>query len=170
MTGQQAGNEIQALRRFLQDQRDHVLGILDGLPEQSLRRAVMPSGWNCLGLLNHLAVEDERFWFRGVIAGEQEVIDEVAEGAGNGWNLGSAVPAEEVFALYRREIKIADVIVANSDPDAPPAWWPEELFPNWRLHSAREIVLHMIAETATHAGHLDTVRELIDGKQWSVQA
>jgi uncharacterized protein DUF664 len=168
VTGPKSAGEIPALLRFLQDQRDHVLGILDGLADQALRRAVLPSGWNCLGLLNHLAVDDERFWFRGVIAGEQEVIDEVAEGAHDNWNPGSAVPAEDLFALYRRESKNADVIIANSDLDAPLAWWPEELFGTWRLHSVREIVLHMIAETATHAGHLDTVRELIDGRQWDI--
>ena len=32
----------------------------------------------------------------------------------------------------------------------------------------RYIILHMIKETACHAGHLDAVRELIDGRQWIV--
>jgi len=30
----------------------------------------------------------------------------------------------------------------------------------------REIILHVISETACHAGHLDAVREIIDGRQW----
>jgi hypothetical protein len=47
--------------------------------------------------------------------------------------------------------------------DAVPAWWPD-FFGTWRLDSIREIVLHVVAETATHAGHLDAARELIDGK------
>jgi hypothetical protein len=37
-----------------------------------------------------------------------------------------------------------------------------------RLDNLREILLHVIAETATHAGHLDAARELIDGRQWIV--
>jgi hypothetical protein len=37
-----------------------------------------------------------------------------------------------------------------------------------RLDDLREILLHVIAETACHAGHLDTARELIDGRQWMV--
>ena len=49
-----------------------------------------------------------------------------------------------------------------------PLWWPEELFPGFRLHTLREIVLHVITETACHAGHLDAVRELIDGRTWLV--
>jgi hypothetical protein len=32
----------------------------------------------------------------------------------------------------------------------------------------REVVLHVITETACHAGHLDTARELIDGRLWMV--
>ena len=51
-------------------QRESVLGIVGGLPEAALRRAVFPSGWTCLGLIHHLAVDDERSWFRGVAAGE----------------------------------------------------------------------------------------------------
>lgn len=53
----------------------------------------------------------------------------------------------------------------QSTLDAAPAWWPE-FFANSRLDSVREVVLHVITETACHAGHLDAVRELIDGKQW----
>jgi hypothetical protein len=52
--------------------------------------------------------------------------------------------------------------------DTPPAWWPEDQFGSRRLHSLEELVLHVITETACHAGHLDAARELIDGKQWLV--
>ncbi len=38
----------------------------------------------------------------------------------------------------------------------------------WRLHDVRDVLLHVITETACHAGHLDAVRELIDGQQWLV--
>ena len=51
---------------------------------------------------------------------------------------------------------------------AAPSRWPEDLFGGWRLHSVREIILHVMTETAGHAGHLDAVRELIDGRQWLV--
>lgn len=44
-----------------------------------------------------------------------------------------------------------------------PAWWPD-FFGSWLLPSLREIVLHVVAETATRAGHLDVTCELIDGK------
>jgi hypothetical protein len=50
---------------------------------------------------------------------------------------------------------------------APP-WWPVERWPNWRFHDVRRVVLHVISETACHAGHLDATRELIDGRTWLV--
>jgi Protein of unknown function (DUF664) len=72
--------EAELLRDFLDQQRNHVLGILEDLTDEQLRRPVLPSGWHCLGMVKH----------------------------------------------------------------------------------------HMIKETACHAGHLDAVRELIDGRQWIV--
>jgi hypothetical protein len=36
------------------------------------------------------------------------------------------------------------------------------------MQSLRHVMLHVITETATHAGHLDVVRELIDGRRWIV--
>ncbi len=68
------GMESTTLRASLNAQRDHVLGILEGLDEDALRRPVLPSRWTCLGLVRHLALDVERFWFRGVVAGEQTVI------------------------------------------------------------------------------------------------
>jgi hypothetical protein len=41
--------EITTLMRCLQQVRDHVLGAVEGLSDEALRRPVLPSGWNCLG-------------------------------------------------------------------------------------------------------------------------
>jgi hypothetical protein len=70
---------------------------------------------------------------------------------------GSAQPTE-----------LASGIIAATPLDAAPAWWPEDQFGNWRLHNLRQIILHVITETACHAGHLDAVRELIDGHTWLI--
>jgi hypothetical protein len=48
--------ELDALKGALDRQREHVLGILEGLSEEDLRRPVLPSGWSCLELLRHLTV------------------------------------------------------------------------------------------------------------------
>src|SRR6266705_2930116 len=58
-----------ALVKSLNAQRDHVVGVLDGLTEEELSRPVLPTGWTCAGLVHHLAVDVERFWFRAVVAG-----------------------------------------------------------------------------------------------------
>ena len=153
--------ERTALLDQLGGQRRHVLGVLTGLSEADLRRAMLPSGWTCLALVRHLALDVERFWFGGVIAGDESVdFDDET-----GWQPPSGEPAEATFELYRQEIERADATLATVDLDAPPARWPA-YFADWRLADAREIILHVITETATHAGHLDAVRELIDGRTW----
>ena len=157
--------ESTALLSTLTDQRDHVLGILEGLPTEALQRPVLPTGWTCLGLVRHLALDVERFWFRRVAAGEPADPGASAESA---WQVSADMPAEAVFDLYRTEIERANAIITSTAVDTPPAWWPEELFGSWRLHDLREIILHVITETACHAGHLDVVRELIDGRTWLI--
>lgn len=160
MTQPAPSRERAALLDWLGGQRRHVLGVVRGLPDEALRRPVLPSGWTCLGMIRHLAVDDERFWFRGVAAGEPVDFDDAT-----GWQPSPGEPAEAVFALYRREMAASDKVLAGLDLDAPPARWPD-YFADWRFQDVREIILHVIAETAAHAGHLDAARELIDGRTW----
>jgi hypothetical protein len=161
--------EHRTLLAYLSAQRDHVLGILEGVDEAMLRRPILPSGWTCLGLVQHLAVDVERFWFRGVVAGDQAAIAELTD-VGNAWQISADVSAEVVFDMYRQAIDRANAVIAATSLDAAPAWWPSELFGDWRLGTVREIVLHTMTETACHAGHLDAARELIDGRLWLVLA
>jgi uncharacterized protein DUF664 len=109
--------ESGALLSSLNSQREHVIGILDGLPGEALRRPVLPSGWTCLGLVRHLAIDVERFWFQSIIAGEQV---ELCEGA-EAWQVGEDPPGEAVFGLYRQEIERANQIIASSSLDTSPA-------------------------------------------------
>jgi hypothetical protein len=160
--------ERSTLLAHLNAQREHVLGIIEGLDDDAMRRPVLPSGWSCVGLLRHLALDDERFWFRGVVAGEQAVIDRVLAGPDDAWQVGPEVPVKAVVDLYREQVDLATAIITATPLDAAPAWWPHELFGDWRLDSVREVILHTLTETAVHAGHLDAARELIDGRTWLV--
>ena len=153
--------ERAALLSSLNNQRDHVLEVLKDLPDEALRRPVLPSGWTCLGMVWHLAVDDEWFWFRGIVAGEPM---DLAETDAASWQITSDMPVQAVFDLYRQETELANAIIAATSLDAAPVRWPDNLWPDWRLNDIREVILHMITETACHAGHLDVVRELIDGK------
>jgi hypothetical protein len=166
MTDPASSTEITALLSKLNAQRGHVMGILDGLSEQDLRRSVLPTGWSALALIRHLTFDIEYFWFRGIVAGEPIRRNETP---GEMWNVDPEVTPEELFTLYRQEASHADEIIASRSMDDPLAWWPDDLFPpEFRYHTVRDVVLHVIAETAAHAGHLDIVRELIDQRQWVV--
>jgi len=157
-------DEKTLLLTVLRGQREHVLGALEGLSEEDLRRAVLPPGWSCLGLVHHLAVDVERFWFRAVLAGEQvRLFDQ-----DGGWQVPEGMRADDVLALYRDEAARSDALIEAHGLEDGPAWWPEELFPGLPVRDLRRLVLAVITETATHAGHLDAVRELIDGRTWLV--
>jgi hypothetical protein len=161
--------ETSVLLTSLDAQRRHVVGIIDELEEVDLRKSLVPSGWTPLGLVQHLTLDVERFWFLAVVAGDQRTIDELDSGD-DSWRLNAGVSGAVVFERYRAAAAAANQIIDSVALDAKPLWWPAEQFGDWRLESVREILLHVIEETACHAGHLDVMRELLDGKQWIVQA
>ena len=160
--------ETELLKRFLDEQRQHVLGILEGLTEDQLRRPMLPSGWHCLGMVKHLALSDEHYWFRCVVNGESQ--DYFPEGPNADFQLGPDETAADVFDLYRDEIARADAIITRDPLDLPPRQ-PDPQWKEWGVDfpDLRTVILWVIKETATHAGHLDAARELIDGRQWVVQ-
>jgi hypothetical protein len=153
-----------ALVRSLGNQRDHVLGILEGLDDARLRVPMLPSGWTCLGLVNHLTLDVERYWF-GCIMGGAALDESPSDDATESWRVDEAESADELFARYRRAIEASNAVIAAVPLDAPPRqrdeWWGE-----WQVPDHRFVLLHVITETACHAGHLDAARELIDGRQW----
>lgn len=163
--------ELNALKEALDGQREHVLGILEGLSEQDLRRPVLPTGWNCLGLVRHLTVDVERFWFPGVFADNPDVAGQLKAGAEAHWQAPENMSAEEIFNDYRAAIERADAVLATAAErpaalEQEPAAWPVDIWPAWRLPDLRHILIHVLTEVACHAGHLDAARELIDGTTW----
>jgi Protein of unknown function (DUF664) len=159
--------ESEVLLGQLTAQRGHVLGILDGLSEEQLRRPVLPSGWHCLGLVRHLALSDEHYWFRCVVGGES--LDYFPQEPNGDWQVGEEEAADAILQEYRDEIRRADAILAATALDDAPRQ-PDPDWASWGMDfpDVRSVVMHVVAETAVHAGHLDAVRELIDGKQWVV--
>lgn len=162
-----ASPERDLLLRRLNGQRRHVLDQLEDLTDEQLRRPVLPSGWSCLGLVRHLTLSDERYWFEVVMAGGS--LDFWPEGVNADWRVDDDEPADVVIEGYRTAIARTDAIVASSNLEDPPAmpepWWSDAglSFPD-----LRSVLVHHLVETATHAGQLDAVRELIDGKQYLV--
>lgn len=153
--------EREALLAALHDQREHVLRAVSGLSDEALRQPVLPSGWTCLGLIQHLALDVERFWFRAVVAGDAVELCS----ADQAWQVNADTSAEAVIESYREEIREADSVIDQTELEAPPAWWPTEVFNDLPVRDLRQTILAVLVETACHAGHLDAARELLDGHQ-----
>lgn len=154
-------SERDALLQALRAQREHVLSAVEGLSEAAQRRPLLPSGWTALGLVQHLTLDVERFWFRAVTAGETVDLST----GDQAWQVGARTPAAAVLDAYREEAARADAIILDTSLDAAAAWWPTEVFADLPERDLRETVLHVITETACHAGHLDAGCELVDGRQ-----
>lgn len=149
------------LRDNLDFARNRALRTLDGLTEEQLRTAKLPSGWSPIAAIHHLAHDVERFWFVGAVAADPSIT------GGNfvdGWDV-STVTSAEVIAGYRAAIDESNRIIAATSLDAAPQWWPD-FFGDFRMGTLAEIILHALNDTAAHAGQLDAVRELIDGTQF----
>jgi uncharacterized damage-inducible protein DinB len=145
---------------WLDAQRTHVAEQLMAMPSEARRRSVVPSGWTPRGLIRHLTLDVERVWFRAVMAGERV---DIPEGYA-GWLAPDQQSDEELLAEYADECRRATAAVEDLALDARPVWWFHD--GGDPPHSSlREILLHVIVETATHAGHLDICREMADGGQ-----
>jgi len=70
---------------------------------------------------------------------------------------------EDILGFYREECAHSREVAAKASLDDLAAAWPVDRPPE-RRPTLRWIYVHMIEETARHAGHLDVVREMIDGK------
>ena len=164
-SGSRRAAERAALLGYLAAQRSAVVAVVDGLDEVSLRQSVVPSGWTCLGLLEHLG-HAERFWAQAVLAGEVSALPWTDEPEGE-WDPGAALVSDhdtaDVIAFYRDQCARTDAIVARLDlDDRPPGVHRVDL--PARVADVRAVLLHLLEETARHAGHLDIARELLDGR------
>ena len=73
-------------------------------------------------------------------------------------------PCRRFLAFYRKQCAAPDDVLARTALTASPSGVvPSHLVMADDIHTTRDILLHMIEETAHHAGHLDLARELIDG-------
>jgi hypothetical protein len=156
-------SDFDLLKSSLDGQRAHILDTVEGLDETQLTTPVAPSGWTPAGLVQHLALDVEGYWFRFVFAGLE--VDRPGDPE-NAWDVAPG-GGRAAITRYREECALADeVIVAHTGTDEPLAW-PDH-WGSWRLSNLSHMVLHVITETAVHAGHMDLVREIIDGTQRTV--
>jgi hypothetical protein len=86
--------------------------------------------------------------------------------AGSGNLVNESV--EDVLNLYRSEIERFNAIIASTPLLDPPAQ-RDTGWGDWPVSNVRFIILHVIGQTACHAGNLDATRELFDGRQYMSQ-
>jgi Protein of unknown function (DUF664) len=151
-------DEKDALLAFLRAQRAGVLAILDGsTPPPSPRRscpwAGRPSACRAPRLRRAALVPGGPHRFRGPagLADDDHT------------PLNTPRPPSAVFAFYRDQCRRSDDIVATT-PLSTPALGRHPGPNADEFTDLRRILLHMIEETARHAGHLDIVREMLDGR------
>ena len=117
--------ERDLLLERLRGQRRHVVEQLDGLSEAQLRTSSLPSGWTPLGLVRHLTLSDERYWFEVVMASGP--LDFWPPGDNADWLVGADESAAGVIDAYRVAAAASDALIEATDLDAPPrrpeSWW-----------------------------------------------
>ncbi|MFE5403486.1 DinB family protein [Streptomyces sp. NPDC056580] len=151
-----AADEKGILRTSLDRHRDAVLWKLDGLDDEQLRRPMTPTGTSLLGLVKHLA-SVEYGWFVGTFGGEVEPLwfDPYTE---EDLRIAPDETTDRIVAFHGRARAAADRMISELPLDTlgRPAWRDQPVSLRWTL-------VHMTTETARHAGHMDILRELIDG-------
>ena len=147
-------NEIRTLLAALDYQRAVIRRKVEDLPRDVAGATVAGTEMTALGIVRHLGAI-ERWWFQRVFAGE--VSDEWTPG----WTIGMRTTMEQVLGQYDEACARSDGIALGA-----PSLDAVSAIPAYGGHSPnlRWILVHMLAETARHAGHLDLIRERIDGR------
>jgi len=165
-------DESRMLLGFLRYQRDSVLKIIGGLPEDAWQTPVVSSGWTVAGMLWHLGGV-EHHWLQHVATGvteEPPAGEEAGDEEEGTYDPEAAFtcdwPSADLIANYRDQCRRSNEVLAVTPLSAAPrglGFHPDPEYTK-QITNVRWIVLHVIEETAAHSGHLEIARELLDGK------
>lgn len=158
-------SHLELLLRYLQRERESLIGTLDGLSDYDVRRPVVPSGTSLLGLVKHVATVELGYFGECVGRPWPEPIpweSEEAFESGEDMYALADESREMLLDLYRRSWAFCDQNIRELGLDAPAQipWWPQDRTPT----TLGYVLVHMLSETAHHAGHADILRESIDGR------
>jgi Protein of unknown function (DUF664) len=151
------GEEKESLKVALDRHRDAILWKLEGLSGTDLRNnSMLPSGTSLLGLVKHLAAV-EYSWFCETFGRETEALPFVEDDPDADLRVAPGETTEDILAFYGRARAAANRAIAEvALEETGTAWFGDAVSMRW-------VLIHMVEETARHAGHVDILRELIDG-------
>ncbi len=134
----------------------------DGLSDADARRPVLPVSplMTVAGVVSHMRWV-EHCWFEVMFMGRPAVGPQFDDGPEDADMMVGDTPLKQLRAEYERQCALSNEIIAAHSLDEVGR------HPDYRASqgSLRWMLLHMIEETARHAGHLDAIRELLDGER-----
>ena len=152
---------VEHLRHYLALGFDTLRWKLEGLSEYDLRRPLVPTGTNLLGLAKHMALVSGEYF--GIVFDRPSALPPPPEDEPNAdmWAT-TEESADYVLGLLALAAAEADAALAELPLDAPGLvpWWR----PDSRHVTLHRIAVHVLAELNRHTGHADIVRELIDNE------
>ena len=152
-------DERELLLAYVAQQRDGIRYAARGLTdEQAKTRPVASSALSIAGLVKH-AAQTERGWVAGNVCG----LDLGPDRYDQAFDLAPGETLAGVLARYADVAAETERLVRALDLDRPVPIPPAPWFPDEGEWSVRWVLLHLIEETARHAGHADILREAIDG-------
>lgn len=151
------GDEKASLQASLDRHREAVIWKLEGLDDAAGRRPMVPSGTSLLGLVKHLAAV-EYDWFCSTFGRPTEQLPFDDEDEEADLRVQPDETMADILAFYRRARTSSNEVIAGLGLDDTGTAWSGEAV------SLRWVLIHMVEETARHAGHADIIRELIDGR------
>lgn len=157
------GGELATLRRWLADHRASVERKTAGLDaDQLARRSVPPSTLSLLGLVRHLA-QMEHHWFVRVLQRRPEEASLFV--TGRRWDsqfevTGDPALVEQAFTVWRETAAAADAWLDDLPADALDV----VIDPDGRIATIRDVMLQVLKEYNRHLGHMDLLREAVDGR------
>jgi len=154
------GSRTEVFLGYLDYFRAVLLGKVEDLPETELRHSRLPSGWTPIELVKHLT-HVERRW---VVWGFQgrDVGDPWADQRDGRWYVAPDETLGTVVAALRTQAAATNEVVRAHD--LAEAGQPGERWDGADPATLERVLFHLVQEYARHAGHLDVVRELIDGR------
>ncbi|MEU9458163.1 DinB family protein [Streptomyces sp. NPDC048312] len=155
-----AWDERTQLATFLDYVRDTARSKCEGVSPEDARRAPLPGSplMTIAGLINHLSWV-EYYWFEVAFLGGPDEGPWTDEDPDREMRIAVDMPLADVLSLYEERTARYSELVAATDLDTPAAQ-PRR---DGGHPDLRWIVLHLIEETARHNGHLDMIREIVDG-------